>query len=81
MPADWPATPWARWPRAKSRCQAGIGSQDGADRWGDYSTLSVDPVDLCTFWYTNQYQPATDAFNWNTQHRLVQVPDPRGAWW
>jgi hypothetical protein len=22
-------------------------------RWGDYSALSVDPVDDCTFWYTN----------------------------
>ncbi len=24
-------------------------------RWGDYSGLSVDPVDDCTFWITNQY--------------------------
>ena len=23
-----------------------------ANRWGDYSALSVDPVDDCTFWYT-----------------------------
>jgi hypothetical protein len=22
-------------------------------RWGDYSALSVDPIDDCTFWYTN----------------------------
>jgi len=22
-------------------------------RWGDYSALSVDPLDDCTFWYTN----------------------------
>jgi hypothetical protein len=22
-------------------------------RWGDYSALNVDPVDDCTFWYTN----------------------------
>ncbi|HYP42005.1 MAG TPA: S-layer homology domain-containing protein, partial [Chloroflexia bacterium] len=32
----------------------GDGSQVGADRWGDYSDLTVDPVDDCTFWYTNQ---------------------------
>jgi hypothetical protein len=25
-------------------------------RWGDYSTMSVDPVDGCTFWYTQEYQ-------------------------
>jgi PKD domain len=24
-------------------------------RWGDYSALSVDPVDDCTFWYTGEY--------------------------
>lgn len=23
------------------------------DRWGDYSAMSVDPVDDCTFWYTS----------------------------
>ncbi len=26
-----------------------------ASRWGDYSALSVDPVDECTFWYTQEY--------------------------
>jgi hypothetical protein len=26
------------------------------NRWGDYSTMSVDPVDGCTFWYTQEYQ-------------------------
>ncbi|MFC4453979.1 hypothetical protein [Deinococcus sonorensis] len=26
-----------------------------ASRWGDYSALSVDPSDDCTFWYTNEY--------------------------
>jgi len=24
-------------------------------RWGDYSSLNVDPVDDCTFWYVNEY--------------------------
>jgi hypothetical protein len=24
-------------------------------RWGDYSDMTVDPVDDCTFWYTTQY--------------------------
>src|SRR5437660_9235294 len=23
--------------------------------WGDYTAMSVDPVDDCTFWYTNEY--------------------------
>ena len=33
----------------------GAASQTGANRWGDYSQLSVDPSDDETFWYTNQY--------------------------
>lgn len=28
-------------------------------RWGDYSAMSVDPTDDCTFWYTGQYMAAT----------------------
>jgi PKD repeat protein len=33
----------------------GAQSQTGANRWGDYSLLSIDPTDDETFWYTNQY--------------------------
>src|SRR5215471_16277515 len=30
----------------------GGGSQTGGlNRWGDYSSMSVDPVDDCTMWY------------------------------
>src|SRR5207253_840064 len=37
----------------------GTGSQSsGLSRWGDYSAMTVDPVDDCTFWYTNEYQKA-----------------------
>jgi hypothetical protein len=25
------------------------------ERWGDYSSLNLDPSDGCTFWYTNEY--------------------------
>jgi hypothetical protein len=35
-------------------------------RWGDYSTISVDPVDGCTMVFTSQFQPANGTFNWNT---------------
>ncbi len=38
---------------------AGSGVQLGtANRWGDYSSMSVDPVDECTFWYTQEYYTA-----------------------
>jgi len=37
------------------------------NRWGDYSAMTIDPVDDCTFWYTNQYLPSTGTFNWRTR--------------
>jgi len=47
---------------------AGAGSQtQRLSRWGDYSAMSVDPVDDCTFWYTNQYEKTTGSFNWSTR--------------
>jgi hypothetical protein len=47
---------------------SGSGSQTGGqDRWGDYSAMSVDPVDDCTFWYTQEYIQSTGSFNWNTR--------------
>ncbi|HJX91909.1 MAG TPA: fibronectin type III domain-containing protein [Pyrinomonadaceae bacterium] len=47
---------------------AGTGSQTGtSNRWGDYSALTVDPVDDCTFWYTTEYYPTTSQFNWRTR--------------
>jgi hypothetical protein len=47
---------------------SGSGSQTGGqDRWGDYSAMTVDPADDCTFWYTQEYIPSTGSFNWNTR--------------
>jgi hypothetical protein len=47
---------------------AGPGVQTGNNlsRWGDYSTLSVDPVDGCTMVFTGEYIPADGSFNWAT---------------
>jgi hypothetical protein len=46
----------------------GAGSQNGGlSRWGDYSAMSIDPSDDCTFWYANQYLSATGSFNWSTR--------------
>ena len=27
-------------------------------RWGDYTSMNIDPVDDCTFWYVNEYYTA-----------------------
>ncbi len=48
----------------------GTGSQttgSAGSRWGDYSSMSVDPADDCTFWYTNEYLTTNGTFNWNTR--------------
>ena len=47
---------------------SGSGSQTGGvSRWGDYSAMTVDPVDDCTFWYTQEYIQSNGSFNWNTR--------------
>ncbi len=47
---------------------SGTASQTGSlHRWGDYSAMTVDPSDDCTFWYTNEYIPSTGSFNWSTR--------------
>ena len=44
----------------------GTGSQTNYTRWGDYSSLTIDPIDDCTFWYTTEYLQST-GFNWSTR--------------
>ena len=52
---------------AETVLQAGGGSQTGnLHRWGDYSAMTVDPVDDCTFWYTSEYEKVSGSFNWST---------------
>jgi hypothetical protein len=55
--------------QAEASIIAGGGSQSGSNlnRWGDYSAMTVDPTDDCTFWYTTEYLKATGAFNWSTR--------------
>ena len=51
--------------------QAGIkflGEFFSKDRWGDYSDMTIDPVDDCTFYYTNEYYAKTGrGANWKTR--------------
>jgi hypothetical protein len=47
---------------------AGKGVQKASDhRWGDYSSMAIDPSDDCTFWYAQEYYKTTGAFNWVTR--------------
>ena len=54
--------------QAESIAVTGTGSQTGTlSRWGDYSTMQVDPVDDATFWFISQYLVADGTFNWRTR--------------
>jgi hypothetical protein len=58
----------------------GTGSQNGnLSRWGDYSAMQVDPVDDCTFWYTQEYMKTTGSFNWNTRIASFKFPGCGGT--
>src|SRR6266481_3399700 len=46
-------------------------------RWGDYTDITIDPTDDCTFWYVNEYyqttQPPPDR-NWQTRIASFKLP-------
>ncbi|WP_257387852.1 hypothetical protein [Tahibacter caeni] len=43
------------------------GSFSGRGRWGDYTSMSVDPTDDCTFWFTGEFYPTTSTNQWSTR--------------
>ena len=47
-------------------------------RWGDYTDLTVDPTDDCTFWYVNEYYTAagqaSSAAGWQTRIASFKLP-------
>jgi hypothetical protein len=66
--------------QTESNIMVGGGSQTGTlTRWGDYSAITVDPVDDCTFWYTTEYLKANGSFNWSTRIANFKFPNCGGA--
>jgi hypothetical protein len=66
--------------QAETIVVSGTGSQTGGlNRWGDYSAMQIDPVDDCTFWYTQEYMKTTGSFNWNTRIANFKFPGCGGA--
>ncbi len=52
-------------PQGEGVIHTGTGSQTGGgQRWGDYSSLNVDPTDDCTFWFVSEYVPVTSERGW-----------------
>ena len=53
---------------APSLIVAGGGVQvASSNRWGDYSSMAIDPADDCTFWYAQEYYKTTGSFNFATR--------------
>ncbi len=61
--------------QAEGTLFAGTGSQTASSRWGDYSALTVDPSDDCTFWYTNEYYSVNSGNGWRTRIAKFKLPE------
>jgi hypothetical protein len=71
LPIDPPGT----LPQGEVIMLNGSGSQThSAGRWGDYSMLSVDPFDNCTFWFTTEYIQTTGSAPWQTRIGSFTLP-------
>jgi hypothetical protein len=60
--------------------QNGSGVQTTTNsRWGDYTSMNVDPSDGCTFWYINEYYARSgtpaDGRPWQTRIGAFRFPD------
>lgn len=51
---------------------------DTNSRWGDYTSMNVDPVDDCTMWYANEYytakSQASSSVGWLTRIASLKMP-------
>jgi hypothetical protein len=72
--------------RGEAVLQNGTGVQTTTNsRWGDYTSMNVDPKDDCTFWYINEYYaksgaplpapPGADTRPWQTRIGTFRFPD------
>jgi hypothetical protein len=52
-------------------------SKTNTYRWGDYSSMAIDPTDDCTFWYATEYVPSSG--NWSTRIASFSFPSCTGA--
>jgi hypothetical protein len=64
--------------RTEASLEAGGGTQT-LERWGDYSSMDVDPADGCTFWYAGEYLKETGQYNWRTHISSFRLPGCAGT--
>ena len=58
----------------------GTRNETGTTRWGDYTSMSSDPADDCTFWYVNQFYP-TGSTNGTWRTQVGSAHSPKGPQW
>ena len=59
--------------------EANTGIYPFRNRWGDYSALTIDPTDDCTFWHTTEYMVSTPTdilpVDWHTRIGSFKFPN------
>jgi len=59
----------------------GDADQQTSPHWGDYTSMTVDPVDDCSFWYVNEYDSKQSKnrqnVNWRTRIARFRLPSCR----
>lgn len=66
-------------PQGEASIINGTGSQTGSARWGDYTSMNIDPVDDCTFWYVNEWIPTTSSIGWQLRIGSFKFPSCTGS--
>jgi hypothetical protein len=55
----------------------GSADEENAYHWGGYTSMTVDPVDDCTFWYVNEYFTTPQigtTITWRTRISNFKIP-------
>jgi hypothetical protein len=71
--------PLGTMPQGEGTIINGTGVQTTVNsRWGDYTSMNIDPVDDCTFWYVNEYYTAagqaSSPAGWQTRIASFKLP-------
>jgi hypothetical protein len=61
--------------QGETTLQTGKATESGAARWGDYSNMTIDPVDDCTFWYTQELYNTSGGPTWDTYIANSKFPN------
>ncbi len=79
-------TPAGTLNEGEATMHASTGYQSSGNRWGDYSSMTVDPTDDCTFWYTQEWRDSAyngtannNQFKWSTRIGNFKFPSCTAA--